>query len=412
MSHPSISLSCFSVYKKQVLPFLNSLTLALLLVFMVLEKFQPVVNLIYLVCLISLPFVIAKNSDLFSRYKFLFVSVGVFVLYHEVQQYLLTGELSKEYVKYIALALYFGSLCAYGFCRITLYVATIIGSLLAAGMAMAAYLKTGGRIGLGFNPNVLGLILAALSAINLACFFQEESRLRHVFIFSFFMVALATLTTGSRNVWLIEMFLTAVLLFCFFYKLKLAGKAVLILASAIGVVTLATSGVVEKRIESTQHEINQIRQGNLNTSLGYRVQMLDMGVELFRLSPFYGVGKDPATRLELLQPVMDEKGYTEHAITGYDHLHNGFLDELASFGVLGLGAYLLLLAGIMRTAFQLRTALVTGCLLSVYLLGSIGDSPLNNSRPEILLILLVPLVLNMTKGNMFSKVADKAEAGA
>src|SRR5690554_2555821 len=159
MSHPSISLSCFSVNKKQVLSFLNSLTLALLLVFMVLEKFQPVVNLIYLVCLISLPFVIAKNSDLFSRYKFLFVSVGVFVLYHEVQQYLLTGELSKEYVKYIALALYFGSLCAYGFCRITLYVATIIGSLLAAGMAMAAYLKTGGRIGLGFNPNVLGLIL-------------------------------------------------------------------------------------------------------------------------------------------------------------------------------------------------------------------------------------------------------------
>ena len=412
MNRPSLPQRIFSIDKRDVLSFLNSLTLALLLVLMAVEKFQPVVNLIYLVCLVSLSLLVTRNLDFFGRYKFLFASVGVFVLYHEVQQYLLTGELSKEYVKYIALALYFVSLCSYGFSRITLYVATIIGSLLAAGMATAAYLKTGGRIGLGFNPNVLGLILAALSAINLACFFQEESRLRHVFIFSFLMVALATLTTGSRNVWLIEIFLTAVLLFCFFYKLRPAGKVALILASVTGAVMLVTSGVVEKRMESTLHEIEQISQGKLNTSLGYRVQMLDMGMELFRSSPFYGVGKDPSTRLELLQPVIDEKGYTERAITDYDHLHNGFLDELASFGVLGLGVYLLLLAGIMRTAFQMGTALVTGCLLSVYLIGSIGDSPLNNSRPEILLILLVPLVLNMTKGNIFSKVADKAEVGA
>ncbi|GAA0697923.1 hypothetical protein GCM10009104_27920 [Marinobacterium maritimum] len=391
-----------SIDRGRILAFLNSVTLSLLLVFMVFDTLKPIVNLIYLICLVGLPLLITRHRDFVSRHKVLFISVAVFVLYHEVHLYLVMGELSKDYLKHLALLLYFSSLSLYGFCRITLYVSVLMGSLLAAGMAGVAYFPAGGRVGLGFNPNVLGLILAVLSALNLACFLQEESRLRYAFILTFLAVALAALTTGSRNVWLIELFLVAILVIRLLRMSTIGIKGVATLMGVGVLAALVTPGVAGKRMDSTLKEIQQITQGKLNTSLGYRIQMIDMGMELFQLRPVFGAGKDKSVQLELLQPMIDDKGYTRRAIKNFDHFHNGFIDELAKFGLMGFGSLAFLFLGIMRTAFQLRTALATGCLLGVYLIGAVGDSPLSNSRPEILLVFLVPLVLCLQKYRVLS----------
>ena len=124
-------------------------------------------------------------------------------------------------------------------------------------------------------------------------------------------------------------------------KVRIRDQSI-VLASVIALLSAfyAFSGMVQDRISSAQQDLSEYARGeNLDTSVGIRLQLWKAAWLLFRENPFFGVGLERFTGA--LQELALRNVITPVAATFY-HAHNEILFGMATLGVFGMAAILIL----------------------------------------------------------------------
>lgn len=142
----------------------------------------------------------------------------------------------------------------------------------------------------------------------------------------------------------------------------------------------AGTNIVQERIEEARHDITEFTgKDNLDTSVGVRLQLWNASWTLFKEHPLLGVGKENfSSELHNLQ----SRGLITEAAAEQYHSHNEALYSMATMGVIGLIAllivYLVPITYFGRFMFhpdmQIHSAAAMGlCLCSGYMVFGLVD---------------------------------------
>ncbi len=179
-------------------------------------------------------------------------------------------------------------------------------------------------------------IVFGLSAL-LGCLLPSVSRLwRCLFVLGALAGLAASFLSGTRGAW----FALPAYLFTFSSQWRLRRPSLLSLLSAtvMGVCLISlTGGRIAERLTATSDDIAQLSRGETDTSIGMRLTMWRISLDIVAKHPVCGVG--PAGfQAELVSRVLSAKLSDVYA--QFQHAHNELLDALVSGGILKLGAVL------------------------------------------------------------------------
>jgi O-antigen ligase len=197
--------------------------------------------------------------------------------------------------------------------------------------------------------------------------------------------------TESRGVWLA---FACALLVLFLNKFRFTFKKFILLLLLSSVASMLSGSFIKQRIEQTRYEFEQIQEGNMNTSIGLRLQMWQAAVKLAEGNWLLGLGNEHFEKLELL--------YKQRKITKalYDyhppHYHNQFIDSVVKSGLIGLAFLLLLLIlplYLVRHTIKNTKNIVTA-VVALYVVMGLTDAPFYNGQTFILYVLTMLVLLN------------------
>ncbi|MEZ8734950.1 MULTISPECIES: O-antigen ligase family protein [unclassified Vibrio] len=133
---------------------------------------------------------------------------------------------------------------------------------------------------------------------------------------------------------------------------------------------------IKDRISQTKNEIALIQAGNLNSSLGLRIQMWEAATYVVTKEPIVGVGKEHYT----IKSELAKDHIIDPRIVKFSHYHNGYIDVLVKSGLVGLAFIVILLSYPLYIWNKHRNKeyfpiLSLGLL---YIIPSLTNVPLNN----------------------------------
>ncbi|WGW00488.1 O-antigen ligase family protein [Vibrio sp. YMD68] len=168
----------------------------------------------------------------------------------------------------------------------------------------------------------LGLIVAH---------FKEKSVVILFASFSFSVVGL--LLSQSRGP-LISMLVIVFLLLLYVSSRRSKKLSVYVLV-CLSAITLGISQLsfVQQRVEYTVQEYRLIQKGEYGSSVGVRLRMLNMGVELWQKKPILGYGKDIKQEFDRLESEKRISPIFNRYISMT--FHNGYIDKFVMYGVVG-----------------------------------------------------------------------------
>ncbi len=196
----------------------------------------------------------------------------------------------------------------------------------------------------GFKQIIMfGDIAIAMALMSLAGLIRySETKLAPLLYISFFAGLGASILSGTRGGWL-ALFLSFIPLYIYSSQ-KLRQKITIILLLGVGVfivsVFIPELGV-GARIADVKNDWQRYQAGDPATSVGARLEMWQSAVRMFVQHPFLGVGHSNSHQ-EL--QAYSQAGLVHQSISSFGHAHNEFLHALATKGLLG-GIALMLLYG-------------------------------------------------------------------
>lgn len=152
-------------------------------------------------------------------------------------------------------------------------------------------------------------------------------------IFACFLSMTGLLLSQSRG----PLIATIVIVSCLYLYVSYRKSKALTICVLISIFTftwgISKLPVIQERIEVTIGEYNLIQQGDYGTSVGIRLQMLEIGVDLWKVRPLFGFGKDIKSEFDRLE---SEKRITP-AVNRLISMtfHNGYMDKFVLYGVVG-----------------------------------------------------------------------------
>ncbi|WP_413285392.1 O-antigen ligase family protein [Vibrio sp. MA40-2] len=208
-----------------------------------------------------------------------------------------------------------GSFCSIGF---VLYNKYALG--LDRGIPI-----TGG----GFNPIPYASAASIVGLISIYRFIETKNSLLLIPIIFYSAVIIFTQTRG-----VILPFLVIFPLFFLLSKFSLNKKGIAIATIILLGIAYIGHEPIESRIKSTIQEINAIQEGNLQSSIGLRLQFWDAAVQLIKERPVFGFGDQHSERYQqLYHQGKISKAAAEYSPTNY---HNQYLDTGVKKGIVGL----------------------------------------------------------------------------
>ncbi|WP_172560321.1 O-antigen ligase family protein [Vibrio fluvialis] len=233
--------------------------------------------------------------------------------------------------------------------------------------------------------------LLALWALHFS-FEAHTSKMRLLFGMLALLPLICLVLTESRGVWLAFICASLVLSWG---KFKLTFKKMLVAGVVVSAAMMLLSGsFIEQRIEKTHYEIEQIQQGNMNTSIGLRLQMWQASLKLADDNWLFGLGTRHTDKLEQL--------YQQHQISKalYEfhppHYHNQFIDSVVKSGLVGLIFLLLMLCipfYLTRHADKKIKSMVCSVII-LYVIMGLTDVPFYNGQTFILYVLTMLILIN------------------
>jgi O-antigen ligase len=195
-----------------------------------------------------------------------------------------------------------------------------------------------GIIQTGNASMVFGLIALCISMY----YFQKRSYLAWGFLIAALLGCCGSLFSGSRGGWA---FTPLVILFIFYQSKSLIPKRYLFITAlilsviAISAYITPATGISERintAIKHTAAYINTPTETNYNSE-SIRLEMWKSGWNAFLEKPFFGWGK---YGLHVFLDSYYKESNAPETITQAHHLHNDYINELATRGILGLAVYL------------------------------------------------------------------------
>jgi len=245
------------------------------------------------------------------------------------------------------------------------------------------------------NPIPYATFSASLSIAAFYYLLQSKSwKSCLIWLSTFIAATLPLLYSQSRGLWLA----LAVTVIVAIIKLLCSNKKSIYLLLPFILASSAayyiSQNKISNRIERTKVEVEQIMQGNLNTSIGLRLQMWEAAFILAKESPLIGLGNRHIERKKELV----EQRLISSRIVHFTHYHNQFLSDFIKYGIIGL---LLLLFSIFLPFYYLKKNnnqyTWPGILIiGVYIIASLTDVPFQHAQTLIFYFVLMYLLLSNT----------------
>jgi len=188
------------------------------------------------------------------------------------------------------------------------------------------------------NQNVFGDIAVIMLFLSITQLFKETPKEKIITLIGVIFGITAIILSGSRGSWISALILTLVWLGLAYSKyLRGNTRLTLIMLSIVGAILLlaANTQIVQHKVSVAVAGIQGWYNGDQQlSSSGERLNMWAIGLKAAKDSPWIGYGYRNAN--EAVQR------YTQQDV-GYTHLHNEYITNLVSAGILGLASLLALL---------------------------------------------------------------------
>ncbi|ENM5834612.1 O-antigen ligase family protein [Vibrio metoecus] len=253
------------------------------------------------------------------------------------------------------------------------------------------------RVGIATNPIPYALYLSFLVLSCLYLLLNSQSKALKILASIGGVLSLAAIImTDVRGVIL---FLPVTIIYLVITTIKPIWKYYI--ASILSIILL--SGVfytifqpkINARIVQTQNEIALIKQGNLTSSIGIRLDLWMYGVDIIAQNPFFGVGDSD------LQDSLSRM--TNRGAAIQPHLHNQYLDFLARYGIVGtLVIFLFCLALVLNfnnSGFEYIGNPLVNSMLVMLIFAGLTDVPLHHTHIIYLLTILCGLLIRFSERN-------------
>ncbi|EGQ7944317.1 O-antigen ligase family protein [Vibrio cholerae] len=258
------------------------------------------------------------------------------------------------------------------------------------------------RVGIATNsiPYALYVSFLLLSCVYLLL--NSQSRVLKLLASIGGVLSLAAIImTDVRGVIL---FLPVVIIYLVITTIKPIWKyyvALILSVTVLSSVFYATfQADINARIAQTQDEIALIKQGDLSSSIGVRLDLWMHGVEIIAQNPLFGVGDSG------LQASISKM--TNPGAAMQPHLHNQYLDFLARYGIVGTMVMFLfclaLIFNLNNSAFEYIGNPLVNSMLMMMIFAGLTDVPLHHTHIIYLLTILCGLLIRFPKA-----VGDNSE---
>ena len=192
------------------------------------------------------------------------------------------------------------------------------------------------------NQNIFGDIAVAMLFLSLVHVFKENKKERVVTFIAALAGVIAIFLSASRGSWLSFLILSIVyivLVYKPFLKNNNKRKFSLALLVLTMFVSIGTQTDADKKISKAITEVQDWRYGDTSrTSNGLRMEMWKSGINAASDSPWFGYGYRNANKIASKYASSNNKRIKE-----FSHLHNEYITNLVSAGIVGLTALLTLL---------------------------------------------------------------------
>lgn len=184
-----------------------------------------------------------------------------------------------------------------------------------------------------FLSIVVGLILYKLLRDN------DKLSLKLISIF-FIITATINITLVGGRIGYIGYFCIILMTIAFIYRRKAFKLLVLAIMglSVLGVLSYSSSDMFQKRINLIISDIEKLNNNqDFTTSIGVRVGLWIYSMKVIEDNPLFGVGT--GDHIDEVRKLIVEKE-NHNNLLNYNNLHNGYIEILVQFGILGIILYL------------------------------------------------------------------------
>lgn len=243
------------------------------------------------------------------------------------------------------------------------------------------------------NPIPYATMAASLALLSLYHLLEVSSR-RVKFIGSIALIlsGACVVLSLTRGIWLALLISLLTMIFINALRKKVLVKYLVVSAVVFFGFIVTFQSSIEPRLKQTEYEISQINAGNMNTSIGLRLQMWQASLYIWKENPYLGVGSGHTSKLEQLY----KSGTIEKGLIKFNnqHYHNQVIDYAVKLGVIGVLFLILLYLVPIYSAIKYHSpylSFIVG-LVVLYFVSGLTDVPLNHAETTLMyLMLIIPL---------------------
>lgn len=213
------------------------------------------------------------------------------------------------------------------------------------------------------DPNTLAIYAVVFLSASLLAI--ETLKDRPLIYFSAFLIGFGVITyvcyfTQTRTAWIAQIELLLLIFIRPFWSRKLALTGVIFVLLTTVLVAYQNVEVINTRVNQATDNLVQLHQGNPNTSIGTRITLSLVDLELLKLAPFFGFEDANLPSYEILKsriPILTKKVYSTKIQAGS---HSEAFAQLTRKGIV-LGAITLFCVFIYPLYFFWRRRSSTLC---------------------------------------------------
>ena len=196
--------------------------------------------------------------------------------------------------------------------------------------------------GMTGNPGPFALVAAVLYCITLVTAVHRRDRMREIALLAALAAAGALILSGMRSLWPILVLAPLVPLFVFRSRIGRAafGRIALLACVAALLLGYLSYDIVQPRVAVIAEDYARIvHQSDYDNSLGQRLKMWRVGLEVAAEKPIFGRGPGEVMNL----PEEAGEGGRGEPVYTYTHFHNFLVNAMVRSGIVGLAAVLFML---------------------------------------------------------------------
>ncbi|MFT7823750.1 MAG: O-antigen ligase family protein [Sulfurimonas sp.] len=241
------------------------------------------------------------------------------------------------------------------------------------------------------SHSLYSIFLAVTVFVLMTRFFQTERFYYRIFIALFALSAMVNLFLNGGRLGQLAFFVALFVYIVLRYRVTFKSISLSILSIGLIFVSAYTvSPIFQKRMNLSLKSLEKITKGDYNSSWGVRVNILRVSKDIVIENPILGIGIGN-TKTEFLEKAK------EYDQTGFfpklDHLHNGYMQILVETGLVGLFLFLSFLFLLLRLDIPRDSFILLSIVITIYLVGFIGEPLFFNSKPYLLFNLFMALIM-------------------